>query len=132
MRNPPMVIRFNVTPQTITDEKWFEPHDYLKKIDTAIVTRPDEFAWFEVKIYQNGTRNETVGWGGLYGIPSTREEVVLRNPGIYQLEFSGHAVTVASEGTGKKRRKYSGLKILWSLTEFFSSGVFPPEAIFNP
>jgi hypothetical protein len=102
MRNPPMVIRYNVTPQTITDEKWFEPHDYQKKIDTAVLTRPDEFAWFEIKIYENETLNETTGWGGLYGIPSNKQEVVLRNPGMYQLEFSGHQVTVASEVLVKK------------------------------
>jgi hypothetical protein len=102
MRNPPMVIRFNVSPQTITDKKWFEPHDYQKKIDTAVLTRPDEFAWFEIKIYENDTLDDTTGWGGLYGIPSTKQEVVLRNPGMYQLEFSGHLVTVASEVLVKK------------------------------
>jgi len=102
MRNPPMVIRYNVSPQTITDEKWFEPRDYQKKIDTAVLTRPDEFAWFEIKIYENDTLDESAGWGGLYGIPSAKQEVVLRNPGLYQLEFSGHQVSVASEVLVKK------------------------------
>jgi hypothetical protein len=97
MRNPPMVIRYNVSPQTITDEKWFEPRDYQKKIDTSVLTRPDEFAWFEIKIYENNTLNDTAGWGGLYGIPSDQQEIVLRNPGVYQLEFSGHLVSVASK-----------------------------------
>jgi hypothetical protein len=39
-----MVIRYTVIPHNITDKKWFEPTDRQKKIDTAIINRPDEFA----------------------------------------------------------------------------------------
>jgi hypothetical protein len=102
LKNPPMVIRYTVTPQNITDTKWFEPKDFQKKIDTAIINRPDEFAWFEMKIYENESLYDTQGWGGLYGIPLTMQEIVIRNPGMYEIEFSGYEVRVNSEVLVKK------------------------------
>jgi hypothetical protein len=102
LKNPPMVIRYTVIPHNITDKKWFEPTDRQKKIDTAIINRPDEFAWFEMQIYENKSLYDKQGWGGLYGIPRTMQEIVLRNPGIYEIEFSGYEVTVNSEVLVKK------------------------------
>ena len=102
LKNPPMVIRYTVVPQSITDTKWFEPRDWEKKIDTAVVNRPDEFASFELKIYDNGSLYDKQGWGVLYGIPLTTQEIVIRNPGMFQIEFSGHEVTVSSEVLVKK------------------------------
>jgi hypothetical protein len=97
-----MVIRYTVIPQNITDTKWFEPTDFQKKIDTAIINRPDEFAWFEMKIYENESLYDKQGWGGLYGIPLTMQETVIRNPGMYEIEFSGQEVAVSSEILVKK------------------------------
>jgi len=102
LKNPPMVIRYKVIPNNITDSKWFEPRDFEKKIDTAIVNRPNEFAWFELKIYDNGSLYDKQGWGVLYGIPLTTQEIVIRNPGMYQIEFSGHEAIVSSEVLVKK------------------------------
>ncbi len=102
LKNPPMVIRYTVIPQNITDTKWFEPTDFQKKIDTAVINRPDEFAWFEMKIYENESLYDKQGWGGLYGIPLTTQEMVIRNPGMYEIEFSGQEVTVSSEILVKK------------------------------
>ena len=102
LKNPPMVIRYKVIPQNITDIKWFEPRDSAGKIDTAIVNRPDEFAWFELKIYDKDGLNNRQGWGRIYGIPLTPQELVLRNPGMYQIEFSGREVIVSSEVLVKK------------------------------
>jgi hypothetical protein len=102
LKNPPMVIRYTVIPQNITDTKWFEPTDFQKKIDTAIINRPDEFAWFEMKIYENESLYDKQGWGGLYGIPLTMQETVIRNPGMYEIEFSGQEVAVSSEILVKK------------------------------
>jgi hypothetical protein len=102
LKNPPMVIRYTVIPHNITDKKWFEPTDRQKKIDTAIINRPDEFAWFEMQIYENKSLYDKQGWGGLYGIPLTMQEIVIRNPGIYEIEFSGYEVTVNSEVLVKK------------------------------
>jgi hypothetical protein len=38
----------------------------------------------------------------LYGIPLTSQEIVVRNPGIYKIEFSGYEVMVDSEVLVKK------------------------------
>ncbi len=102
MKNPPMIIHYTVFAQNITDVKWFEPRDPEKKIDTAIVNRPDESAWFELKIYNKDGLYDKQGWGREYGIPSSRQEILVRNPGIYQVEFSGRLVTVNSEILVKK------------------------------
>jgi hypothetical protein len=97
LKNPPMVIRYTVFPHYITDTKWFEPRDWEKKIDTAVVDRPDEFAWFELIISNESSLYDKQGWGLLYGIPLTTQEIVIRNPGMYHIEFSGHEVIVSSE-----------------------------------
>jgi hypothetical protein len=102
LKNPPMVIRFNVIPHNITDIKWFEPRDYQKKIDTAIVTRPDEFSWFEVKISNESGIYDMQGWGRIYGNPLSSQEIVIRNPGMYQIEFSGQNVIAGYEVLVKK------------------------------
>jgi hypothetical protein len=102
LKNPPMVIRFKVVPHNITDIKWFEPRDSAKLIDTAIINRPDEFAWFELKISNESGLYDKQGWGVLYGIPLTTQEIVIRNPGTYQIEFSGQNVIVSSEVRVKK------------------------------
>jgi len=102
LKNPPMVIRYKVVPQNITDIKWFEPRDAKKKNDTATVIRPGEFAWFEVKIYDKSGLYSRQGWGREYAIPLTTQEIVVRNDGMYRIEFSGQAVAVSSEVLVKK------------------------------
>jgi len=102
LKNPPMVIRYKVVPYNITDIKWFEPRDAKKKNDTAIIHRPDEFAWFELKIYDKSGLYTKQGWGRIYGIPLTTQEIVIRSDGMYQIEFSGQEVTVSSEVLVKK------------------------------
>ncbi len=102
LKNPPMVIHYKVVPQNITDVKWFEPRDAKKKINTTTLYRPDEFAWFELKIYDKEGLSQKQGWGRLYGIPLTTQEVVIRDGGMYQIEFSGQHVTVSSEVLVKK------------------------------
>jgi hypothetical protein len=102
LKNPPLVIHYKVIPDNITDIKWFEPRDSEKLIDTAIVNRPSEFAWFELKIYNNDSLYDREGWGRVYGIPLSTQEIVLRNPGMYQIEFSGQNVAVNSEVLVKK------------------------------
>jgi hypothetical protein len=97
LKNPPMIIRYTVIPRNITDVKWFEPRDAFKVIDNATINRPDEEAWFEVKMYRNGVIYDKQGWGGVYGIPLYSQEIVIRDEGRYQIEFSGRFVTVSSE-----------------------------------
>jgi hypothetical protein len=97
-----MVIHYTVFPHNITDTKWFEPTDFQKKIDSVIVTRPDEFAWFELIVSNDSGIYDKKGWGRLYGIPLTSQEIVIRNPGMYQIEFSGQNVIASSEVLVKK------------------------------
>jgi type II secretory pathway pseudopilin PulG len=102
LQNPPMIIHYTVVPQNITDVKWFEPHDMADLIDTAIVNRPDEFSQFEMKISENGALVDKAGWGGLYGNPLTTQQIIIRNPGLVQIEFSGNRVMVSIEILVKK------------------------------
>jgi hypothetical protein len=97
LKNPPMIIRYDVTPRNITDVKWFEPRDAKKVIDTAIVNRSYEDSWFEIKVYRDGVIYDQVGWGGIYSIPLDKQEYVIRDPGLYQVEFSGRFASVSTE-----------------------------------
>jgi hypothetical protein len=102
LRNPPMVIRYTVIPMNITDEKWFSPRDNEKLIDSAVVKRPAETAYFTIKIYNNGTLIDTVGWGTIYGTPLTTQMIVIRDTGMSDIEFSGEQVMVSTEVFVKK------------------------------
>jgi hypothetical protein len=97
LKNPPMIIRYNVIPRNVTDIKWFEPRDAAKLIDTATIVRPDEEAWFEINMSRNGTIYDKEGWGGVYGNPLSQQEIVIRDEGMYQIEFSGRWTTVSTE-----------------------------------
>jgi hypothetical protein len=103
LKNPPMLIRYNVVPHNLTDVKWFEPHDSADLIDTAIIDRPDEEAWFEVKIYKNDTLYDQEGWGRSYTNPLYQQEIVIRETGKYQIEFSGHETNVSTKVLVKKQ-----------------------------
>jgi hypothetical protein len=102
LKNPPMVIRYTVTPMNITDTKWFSPRDNEKKINTTVVKRPAETAYFTVKIYHDGTLQDTVGWGTIYSTALTPQMIVIRDTGMTYVEFSGQQVTVSTEVFVKK------------------------------
>jgi hypothetical protein len=102
LKNPPMIIRYNVIPQNITNVIWFEPRDAKKKINITTVNRPDESALFEIKISRNNVLYDQEGWGGIYGNPSSIQEIVIRDVGKYQIEFSGRFTTVSTEVLVKK------------------------------
>jgi hypothetical protein len=102
LKNPPMVIRYTVTPINITDTKWFSPRDNEKKINTTVVKRPAETAYFTVKIYHDGTLQDTVGWGTIYPTALTPQMIVIRDTGMTYVEFSGQQVTVSTEVFVKK------------------------------
>jgi len=97
LKNPPMVIRYTVTPVNITDYKWFSPRDNAKVINSTVVKRPSEAAYFTIKIYNNGMLKETLGWGTIYGTPLTPQMIIVRDTGMSDIEFSGEAVTVSTE-----------------------------------
>jgi hypothetical protein len=103
MKNPPMIIRYRVIPRNITDVKWFEPRDARKVIDNATINRPDEESWFEITIIRDGAVYDRIGWGRIYGIPLYEQEYVIRNPGMYAIEFSGRFVSVSTEVLVKRQ-----------------------------
>jgi hypothetical protein len=102
LKSPPMIIRYTVVPMNITDNKWFSPRDNAKLIDTAVVTRPAETAYFTIKIYNNGTLKNTLGWGTIYGTPLTPQMIIIRDTGMSDIQFSGEQVTVSTEVLVKK------------------------------
>jgi hypothetical protein len=102
LKNPPMIIRYTILSHNITDTKWFEPTDFQKNFDMAIVIRPDEFASFEMKIFNQSGLYDKQGWGRLYGIPLFTRETVIRYPGMYQIEYFGQRVNVSTEVLVKK------------------------------
>jgi len=102
LKNPPMVIRYTVIPRNITDKKWFSPRDSAKLINSTIVKRPTEDAYFTIKIYHDGALMDTVGWGTIYGTPLTPQMVVIRDTGMSDIEFSGEQVSVSTEIFVKK------------------------------
>ena len=102
LKNPPMIIRYNVVPHNLTNVIWFEPRDAKKKINTTTINRPDESAWFEAKISRDNVLYDQEGWGGIYGNPLSVQEIVIRDVGKYQIEFSGRLTTVSTEVLVKK------------------------------
>lgn len=102
LKNPPMVIHYSVIPYNITDKKWFTPRDAAKLIDTAIVVRPFEWAWFNITAYEGGEPYDQAGWGKDYGIPLDEQVVVFRKAGNYSIEFSGDYVKADTEIFVKK------------------------------
>lgn len=92
----PMIIAYRVVPLNITDVKWFSPRDAQKKIDTAVVNRPYEYAWFKVTMINSdtGVVEFQQGWARPYATPSGYQEFILYKPGNFRIELSGCYVTV--------------------------------------
>ena len=98
LKNPPMIIRYNVIPRNITDVKWFEPRDACKVIDNATINRPDEEVMVRSKNVQEWSHiRQGRDGAGYTGSRSTHRSIVIRDQGRYQIEFSGRFATVSSE-----------------------------------
>jgi hypothetical protein len=91
LRNPPLVIDYNVTPQNLVDIK----HVEYKMVDTYYeenleINRPYEDSWFEI-IVRNKDTGEVVsedGIGRTYSF-QTPKQLVIREYGNYSFEFTG-------------------------------------------
>jgi hypothetical protein len=88
---PPLYIRFNLTPVIID-------RHILVSIGTheehmANVTEVSPNAWFEVKVFNavDGTLVDQQGFGKDYS-DMTKQEFMIRQPGKYRVELSGHEV----------------------------------------
>ena len=97
--NPPMKISYNVTPQMLIDEKWVMNRAAGKKTTDGLmlnVTRFDENSWFHVTVFDK-SRNGTIvlqdGFGNGYDQALTKE-ILIRDPGNYQLKFDGNHISV--------------------------------------
>lgn len=98
LKNPPMIIYYQVNPVYITDYKWFTPHDSAKKIDGANITRPMEEAWFKINISDKKTGDSvlTQGWGNIYPSPNSTQTIILREMGSYRIQLSGNWIRGAN------------------------------------
>jgi hypothetical protein len=91
LRNPPLVIDYNVTPNNLIDVKHME----YKIVDTYYeenleINRPYEDSWFEI-IVRNKDTGEVVsedGIGRTYSF-QTPKQLVIREYGNYSFEFTG-------------------------------------------
>jgi hypothetical protein len=97
--NAPMKISYNVTPMMASVEKWVINRDAGEKLsDGKIinVTRFDEDSWFKLTVFDkdaNGTIVMRDGFGNGYD-QSVCKDIVIRNPGNYQLKFEGSIINV--------------------------------------
>jgi hypothetical protein len=91
LRNPPLVIDYNVTPNNLIDIKHME----YKVVDTYYeenleINRPYEDSWFMI-IVRNKDTGEVVsedGVGRTYSF-QTPKQLVIRENGNYSFEFTG-------------------------------------------
>ena len=91
LRNPPLVIDYNITPHNMLDIK----HVEYKMVDTYYeknleINRPYEDSWFMI-IVRNKDTGEVVsedGIGRTYSF-QTPKQLVIREYGNYSFEFTG-------------------------------------------
>lgn len=95
--NPPIVIKYTVSPLMITDVKNIYNHTATHAGADELVntTRPSESAWFTVTIYDKATGREVAqdGYGNLYGLLS-QKTYTYRTAGDYLIQFDGENADV--------------------------------------
>jgi hypothetical protein len=95
--NPPIVVNYTVSPLTVTDVKNIYNHTATHKgADELVnVTRPSEYAWFTVTIYDKATGREVAqdGYGNLYGL-IPQKTFTYRTAGNYLIQFDGENADV--------------------------------------
>ena len=95
LQNPPMIISYTAYPQVLTDLKYTLNRDAGKKTTDGKlvnVTRWDENSWFEITIFDKTRDGKLVakeGFGRGYD-QDLSKEMVIRNPGNYQIKFEGN------------------------------------------
>ena len=96
LRNPPLVIDYNVTPFTAIDIKHLEYKEISTNYEEDLaINRPYENAWFMV-IVRNKDTGEIVsedGVGGNYSL-QTPKQLVVRGTGNFSFEFTGQYATL--------------------------------------
>ena len=94
--NPPLVIDYDVTPESTTDIKYIE----YKEMSTVheenlVINRPYEDTWFTIIVRDKDTGQIVTenGFGRTYSFQSPRQ-LVLREAGNYSFEFTGDYATI--------------------------------------
>ncbi|NMB79529.1 MAG: hypothetical protein GYA23_10610, partial [Methanomicrobiales archaeon] len=91
VKNPPLFIKFNLTPKIISTEKVINIGTSIEQ--TITKTYPSPTAWFEVKVLSasNGAVIASHGYGRDYP-DVAKSEFMVRSPGDYKVEMSGSEV----------------------------------------
>ena len=92
LRNPPLVIDYQVTPMNSTDVKEL---DYkimaTEHHDNVTINRPYEQSWFSIIVRDNetGTIVAEDGYGKSYPQESSPKDLTVYKAGTYRFEFTG-------------------------------------------
>lgn len=91
LKNPPLYIKFNITPKIFYEERLVEIGTHNEHIANISYTSTN--SWFKVEVYDagNGVLVEDQGFNKAYGI-TPQQEFMVRTPGNYRVEMSGNDV----------------------------------------
>ena len=98
LSQPPLYVKFNVTPAMVNDTKIADIG--LSSEHVVYAVYPDPHAWFEVKVLDaaNGAVIESRGFGVSKGYSEQeRQEFMVRKSGDFIIEISGSMVYVITE-----------------------------------
>jgi len=92
LKNPPLYIKFNITPKIFYEERLVEIGTHNEHIANISYTSTN--SWFKVEVYDagSGVLVEDQGFNKEYSI-TTQQEFMVRAPGNYRVEMSGNDVT---------------------------------------
>lgn len=96
LRYPPMVIEFEVHPELVEREV-VKTSDYGTKEKVTITQLlPHDLAEFKLTVYDKNTGDIVAeeGYGRAFSSTSPDRELVIRVPGLYQIEMTGAYVNV--------------------------------------
>jgi hypothetical protein len=92
LTHPPLFIKFNVIPEMVNRTKLADIG--LSTEHTVYAVYPDPNSWFEIKVLKGTSRMviDSNGFNKDYG-GMTQGQFMVREPGNYVVEISGHLVT---------------------------------------
>ena len=92
LKNPPLYIKFNITPKIFYEERLVEIGTHNEHITNISYTSTN--SWFKVEVYDagSGVLVEDQGFNKEHSI-TTQQEFMVRAPGNYRVEMSGNDVT---------------------------------------
>lgn len=91
LTNPPLFIRFNLDPVKINRHLMVNIGTSIEHMENTTEVSPA--AWFEVNVFNatDGGLVDSEGFGNDYS-DMTNQEFMVREPGNYRIEMSGHEV----------------------------------------